>query len=151
MWKNMILDVRIKMAERNIERWKKENEITVDYIQKQKKSTEQRRNEINKQKELNQIRLEEMQRKQAEIEKMNEQIVYVEQENDALDEVLSALEEIDLEQVPNKWKGELRVAIEKKEVAAIKERFLTILRSHSLYDDRYDDEEEEETTPHHYE
>lgn len=139
MWKNMVLDARIKLAEWNIERWKKENEITPDYIEKQRIASQKRQREIAKQKELNQIRLKELERKKAEIEHLEEQVEEMEQENEALAEILGALEEIDIEQIPNKWKGELRMAIEKGEVQGIKDRFLAILRSHSLYDDRYED------------
>lgn len=133
-WKNFLLDVKIKLAEWNMERLKKKNELTTVYLEKQRKRSLKIQKELEKKKQLNQIRKSEYERKQMYLEKQEKELNYNEQENEALIEILAALNEIDIEQIPSEWKRKLRNAIEKKEVLLIKEDFLRILRSHTLYE-----------------
>lgn len=133
-WKDLVLDVKIKFAEWNMDRLKKKNELTKGFIEKQKKKSQKTQREIEKQKLLNQIKRDEYDRKKIYLEKKEKDLGYSEQENQALIEILEALEEIDIDQIPSDWKRKLRIAIEKKEVLLIKEDFLRILRSHTLYE-----------------
>lgn len=133
-WKNFLLDVKIKIAEWNMDRLKKQNELTRDYIEKQKNKALKHQKEIEKQKLLNEIKRNEYNRKQIYLEKIEKDLGYLEQENEALLEILDAMNEIDIEQIPSEWKRKLRNAIEKNEVLLIKEDFLRVLRSHTLYE-----------------
>jgi len=133
-WKNFMLDVKIKLAEWNMDRLKKQNELTRDYLDKQKKKAKKHQEEIEKQKLLNEIKRKEYNRKKIYLEKKEKDLSYTEQENEALLEILEAMNEIDIDQIPSEWKRKLRIAIEKKEVLLIKEDFLRVLRSHTLYE-----------------
>lgn len=133
-WKNFILDVKIKLAEWNMNRLKKKNELTRVFIEKQKKRSIKAQKEIEKQKLLNKIKRNEYDRKKIYLEKKEKDLGYSEQENEALIEILDAMAEIDIDQIPSDWKRKLRIAIEKKEVLLIKDDFLRILRSHTLYE-----------------
>lgn len=137
LWNSMVLDLKIKFAEWNIQRWRKDNEITREYIERQKKIALKNREDREKQKELNRIKLEKIERKKAEIQKSNQDIEYLERQDEALNEILTHLEDVDIDQIPKEWNQKLRMAIEKQEVTAIKDQFLTILRSLSQYEDSY--------------
>lgn len=133
-WKNLILDAKIKLAEWNMDRLKRHNELTRDYIDKQKKKALKEKNEIEKQKKLIEIKHNEYNRKKMYLEKKEKDLGYTEQENEALLEILEAINEIDIDQIPSEWRRKLRIAIEKNQVLLIKEDFLRVLRSHTLYE-----------------